>query len=71
MTARECIEWMLNDARRVYHENKRAGSPALSLAYDSGRVAGLKEALDAVVRNEHRTDFLDEALNSGDGSYRP
>ena len=33
-------------ALRVAEANKAAGSPISSTAYDSGRVAGLKEALE-------------------------
>ena len=33
-------------AMRVAEANKAAGSPISSTAYDSGRVAGLKEALE-------------------------
>jgi len=35
----------LADALRVYEANKAGGSPALSVAFDSGRYDGLKQAL--------------------------
>ena len=44
MTALEQVLEALESARRVYRENKAAGSPAESLAYDAGRIAGLEDA---------------------------
>lgn len=44
----ERLELALQDVQRVYRANRRAGSPAESTAYDSGRYAGLKEALEIV-----------------------
>ena len=36
----------LTRAREVYRENKDAGAPAESLAYDAGIIEGLKRAVE-------------------------
>ena len=44
------LELELRNAREVEQENKAAGRPAQSTAYDAGRVAGLSDALDVLRR---------------------
>ena len=39
------LEMQLRNAREVEQENKAAGRPAQSTAYDAGRVTGLSDAL--------------------------
>ena len=49
MKQHEAVKKMLvayTSALRVAEANRAAGSPISSTAYDSGRVAGLKEALE-------------------------
>lgn len=38
------------DALRVYELNKEYGAPGQSVAFDSGRVDGLKQALEILAR---------------------
>lgn len=45
-------EW--NDAVRVHAANRDGGSPIQSVAYDAGRVAGLKQAIEAIDRIQYR-----------------
>jgi hypothetical protein len=44
------IAQAMQDATSVYIANKESGSTALSLAYDSGRIDGLKQALEIIDR---------------------
>lgn len=43
---REKLQWAYRNAVAVHASNRDHGSPALSVAYDSGRIDGLKEALE-------------------------
>lgn len=45
----EKIEWEIDNAREVAKANRAGGSPPQSVAYDEGRYAGLRDALDIVV----------------------
>ena len=42
------LEIALHNAEAVAQSNREQGSPIQSTAYDSGRIAGLKEALELV-----------------------
>lgn len=42
------VDEQAEDALRVYRENQESNSPDAALAYDRGRVAGLREALDII-----------------------
>jgi len=46
----DTLDARFHDAQRVYVENTEAGSPAGSVAYDAGRSAGLREALEIVTK---------------------
>lgn len=48
MTAVERLEMAIRNAEAVAQANREQGSPIQSTAYDSGRLAGLKEALEIV-----------------------
>lgn len=43
----------LEGARETERANREAGSPAQSVAYDAGRYAGLKEALEILDQVRH------------------
>jgi hypothetical protein len=45
----EQLEKAIEQAIDVYETNKRNGSPGLSTAYDSGRIDGLRQALEIIV----------------------
>lgn len=69
MTARKPVEWIptegdVKDALRA------------SASYDSGRMSfhnwrTLRAAADLWLKEQTRADPLGEALNSGNGSYKP
>lgn len=46
----EAIQREVEQSERVYRENKEAGAPALSTAYDEGRRRGLLDALEIVLQ---------------------
>ena len=52
---RERIQEAYADAMRVHEANKEHGSTALSIAFDAGRIDGLKQALE----------LIDETLRKG------
>lgn len=45
------LESEMDNALDVGQRNRAAGSPAESVAYDSGRYTGLKDALEVVLRH--------------------
>ena len=45
----------IDNALENYKSNKKAGSPAESLAYDSGRIDGLKQAFEIVEKTFQET----------------
>ncbi len=45
---RERIQEAYAEAMRVHEANKGYGSTALSIAYDAGRIDGLKQALELI-----------------------
>jgi len=45
----------IDNALQNYKSNQKAGSPADSLAYDLGRIAGLKQAFEIVERTFQET----------------
>jgi len=47
---RDELEAALMDALRTYEANRDGGSPAESVAYDSGRYNGLKQAIQILDR---------------------
>jgi len=69
----EQLEAEVENAFEVARANKESGSPAESVAYDQGRITGLRDALEifAGVEVGRTSPGIDEALNRGDGSYRP
>jgi len=62
-TRRKLVQ-MMDDVRATYEANGRKD-------YDAGKYEGLKLALEILDNTEGQMDFLAEALNSGDGVYRP
>lgn len=44
----QVISEQAEDALSVYRDNQKSNTPATALAYDLGRVAGLREALDMI-----------------------
>jgi len=42
------IETMLDDALRVYRANQADGADPVSIAFDAGRVDGIKQVLRAI-----------------------
>jgi len=63
--ARKEIGQELETARAAYEENGRK-------PFDAGFYEGLKLALEILDRHLDRgTDFLSQALNEGNGTYKP
>lgn len=50
LTAIERIQMELNNARETARLNRESGSPVQSVAYDEGRYAGLRDALDILAQ---------------------
>ena len=46
------LQALLDDALRTYKANRDAHADAVSIAFDAGRVDGLKEALEAIERQK-------------------
>ena len=70
MTLEKAIERIrreMDGAGEVMRTNRENGD---NWHFDSGRQHGLKEALEILAEVGHGSG-LDEALNRGDGSYRP
>jgi hypothetical protein len=45
------IEAMLDDALRVYRANQADGADPVSIAFDAGRIDGIKQVLRAIEAN--------------------
>ena len=54
-TAIERLEMELNHAFEVARANKESGSSGGSIAYDEGRITGLKDALEVIYEIDPRT----------------
>jgi len=46
------LQEVIDRAIENYKSNKNSGAAAESLAYDSGRIAGLKEAMEIITREK-------------------
>lgn len=79
MTFEEAMERLsreIRNAQEVERTNKANGSPVESTSYDAGRYTGLKDAYELFERVEPEKvhtlpDSVIQALNEGDGTYRP
>jgi len=55
---RKQLVWEMENALEVYQANKAGGSSEVSVAYDSGRYNGLKQAIDTLDRIAERDQGL-------------
>lgn len=62
--ARKEIGAELESARTAYEANGRK-------PFDAGFYEGLKLALEILDKHENKPDFMSQALNEGDGTYKP
>lgn len=53
-TKAAAIAAMLDDALRVYRANQAAGADPVSIAFDAGRVDGIKQVLEAMEAGSHK-----------------